>query len=373
MNYFQNNTAKYEIDSSDYINSIEELEQILKIAPGEKKLLKKITERHPMRITSYYLSLIKRNDPYDPIRKMSIPSKEEFNMSGTYDTSGEAENTIMPGLQHKYKQTALILATNRCEMYCRYCFRKRLVGLPSEEIISRFEKAVEYINEHKEINNVLISGGDPFTLSTDMIIRFIEKLIKIEHLIFIRFGSRIPVTRPDRIYNDDRLLSAFKKYSGQKQLYLSTQINHEREITKQSYEAISRLADSNVIINNQSVLLKGVNDDPDLLSRLLNRLVGIGVNPYYVFQCRPVRMVKNNFQVSLKRGCEITEKAKGKCNGLSKRFKYVMSHKTGKIEILGIMGENILLKYLQAKNNDDIGKLLKKRITDNAGWFDELE
>lgn len=148
------------------ISTLKQLKEHVAIPLQEETLLEQVIQTHPMRVSPYYLSLINWNDPHDPIRKMAVPSIEELNLEGVYDTSGEAENTKMPGLQHKYNETALILATNRCATYCRHCFRKRLVGLPTDEILKRFEEAVAYVAEHKEINNVLISGGDPLCLRT---------------------------------------------------------------------------------------------------------------------------------------------------------------------------------------------------------------
>ena len=133
------------------ICTIEQLKNFIDLSPEEEKKLKQITNKHPMRITPYYMSLIDWDDPHDPIRKMAIPSLNELNLQGSYDTSGEAENTKMSGLQYKYQETALILATNKCAMYCRHCFRKRLVGLQTKEIIERFEDAVEYIKCHKHL------------------------------------------------------------------------------------------------------------------------------------------------------------------------------------------------------------------------------
>ena len=356
------------------ISTIEELEKHLKLTSGERKKLQKVIETHPMSITRYYMSLIDKNDPNDPIRRMSVPSLEELNLSGSYDTSGEAENTKMPGLQHKYSQTALILATNRCAIYCRHCFRKRLVGLPSDEILHRFSDAVKHIEKHEEINNVLITGGDPFVLSTKVIGRFLEILSPIPHLSFIRFGSRIPVVFPNRILEDKKLLALLKNYSVKnRRIYVVTQFNHPREITRKSTSAVDSLIHSGVIVNNQTVLLKGVNDNPDILAELQNKLTGIGVNPYYIFQCRPVKRVKRQFQIPLYRGYEIVENAKKKLNGHSKRFKYVMSHRTGKIEIVGIIGNDIYLKYHQAKDPKNIGKFFKRKLNKTAGWLDDLE
>jgi lysine 2,3-aminomutase len=353
--------------------TIEQLKDFIDLLPKEEKNLKEITERHPMRVTPYYMSLIDWDDPDDPIRKMAIPSVNEFSLDGSYDTSGEAENTKLSGLQHKYQETALILATNRCAMYCRYCFRKRLVGLQTREIIERFEDAAEYIKQTGQINNVLVSGGDPLVLETEIIKKILSILSDFPQLKFIRFGSKAPVTLPSR-FEDHKLLELLSEHSRpDRRLYVVTQFNHPKEITKQSIKAVDNLIKSGVIVNNQTVLLKGVNDSPRTLANLQNSLVGIGVNPYYVFQCRPVKRVKNHFQVPLCRGIKIVEKAKRHCNGHSKRFKYIMSHKTGKIEILGIFEDEIYFKYHQAKNRKRIGKIFTRPVDENAGWLDDFE
>jgi lysine 2,3-aminomutase len=354
------------------ICSIDQLEKFTNLLPKEKKKLKQITKRHPMRVTPYYMSLIDWDDPEDPIRKMAIPSIEEFNLEGSYDTSGEAENTKMSGLQHKYSETALILATNKCAMYCRHCFRKRLVGLKTKEIIERFEDAVAYIKQHENINNVLISGGDPLILENKIIEQVLSILSDISQIKFIRFGSRAPVTFPSR-FKDEELLQILSAYSRpNRRVYVVTQFNHPKEITKQSIKAVDNLIKSGVIVNNQTVLLKGVNDNPITLANLQNTLVSIGVNPYYIFQCRPVKRVKHQFQVPLCRSIAIVEEAKKHCNGLSKRFKFILSHRAGKIEILGILDNEIYFKYHQAKYRKKIGKIFKKPIDEKSSWLDDL-
>jgi lysine 2,3-aminomutase len=357
----------------DNISTSEQLKCYVDLSSEEMEQIEQVIKIHPMRISPYYLSLINWKDPQDPIRKMAVPSFEELNLEGFYDTSGEAENTKMPGLQHKYSETALILATNRCATYCRHCFRKRLVGLPSEEILNRFEDAAEYIREHEEINNVLISGGDPLALHNKIIESFLETLMNIEHLNFVRFGSRVPVTLPERLA-DPEILDVFKRYScSDKRVHVVTQFNHPREITPQSINAVNNLIKAGVPVHNQTVLLTGVNDNPETLATLLNQLVSIGVAPYYVFQCRPVKRVKHHFQVPICKGVQIAEQAKAKCNGLSKRFKYVMSHKTGKIEILGIIGDEIFFKYHEAKNRENLGIMFKRPLDENAGWLDDFK
>jgi lysine 2,3-aminomutase len=351
---------------------VTQLKKYVALSPEEEKQLEQVIRLHPMLVSPYYLSLIDWNDPNDPIRKMAVPSVAELNLEGAYDTSGEAENTKMPGLQHKYAETALILATNRCGTYCRYCFRKRLVGLPSDEIVKRFDDAAEYIAKHEEINNVLITGGDPLVLKTEILESFLEALVKIDHIDFIRFGSRVPVTLPARL-DGPNILALFKKYSKSgKRLYVVTQFNHPREITPESTRAVSNLIKAGVLLSNQAVLLKGVNDQPETLAALMNSLVSIGVAPYYVFQCRPVKRVKSHFQVPMCEGIGIVEKAKASCNGHSKRFKYVMSHETGKIEILGTIDREIYFKYHEAKNRENLGVMFKCRVDEKAGWLDDF-
>jgi len=252
------------------------------------------------------------------------------------------------------------------------CLIRELKEIAEDHHLILFEDAAEYIKTHREINNVLISGGDPLVLSNKVIERFLEILTEIKHLCFIRLGSRTPITLPSRL-SDSELLTLFKKYSQiDKRLYVVTQFNHPREITSQSVNAVSNLIKAGVLLSNQTVLLRGVNDDPDTLAMLMNRLVSIGVTPYYVFQCRPVKRVKSHFQVPICEGARIVEKAKANCNGHSKRFKYAMSHKTGKIEILGIMNGEIFFKYHQAKDRKNLGVMFKRRVDDKAGWLDDF-
>lgn len=354
------------------IATLEQLKAYLDISPEIEKKLKRVLQAHPMLITPHYASLIDWTAPNDPIMKMAIPSCEELDLEGSYDTSGEAENTKLPGLQHKYCETALVLVTNTCATYCRHCFRKRLVGLPTEETLKRIDDATEYIKKHPKINNVLVSGGDPLTLCNKSIQKILDQLTRIPHVKFIRFGTRVPVTNPNRL-NDKELLGIFKKYStNEKRLYVVTQFNHPKEICPKSVKAVSDLIGAGVLLNNQTVLLRGVNDRADILASLMNGLVNIGVSPYYVFQCRPLARVKNHFQVPLFKGLKIVENAKAQCNGLSKRFKYVMSHVTGKIEILGIMDGEIYFKYHEAQNRKNLGVMFKHPVNKSAGWLDDF-
>jgi lysine 2,3-aminomutase len=355
------------------VTTLDELKEYINLDAFEEEKLQKVIDKHPMSIPRYYLSLIDSSDPKDPIRKMAVPSTDELDLDGSYDTSGELENTKLPGLQHKYVNTVLLLSSNICAMYCRHCFRKRMVGLTNQEIMRRFHEAYEYIANHPEVNNVLISGGDSLILPTSVLGHFLAKLTTLKHIDYIRFGSRMAVTYPDRILKDPELLELFKAYSKKnRRLYLHTQFNHPREITEQTIEAVNRVIKAGVIVNNQTVLLRDVNDSPDVLARLQRQLVRIGVNPYYVFQCRPVKRVKNHFQIPLATGYRIVSKARGMLDGLSKRFRYAMSHESGKIEILGIQGNDMYFKHQQARDPRKASKFFKRKLDEEAGWLDEL-
>ena len=352
----------------------EDVTKDLDLDNSQIKKMNTILDDYPMQITEYYYSLIDFDDPDDPIKKMSIPTLSEFDSDGSFDTSGEGDNTVLSGMQHKYLQTALVLSTSKCAMYCRHCFRKRLVGVTDEEVVDHIDEIVEYIEEHPEISNVLVSGGDSFMNSNKILGKYLSKLTDIPHLDFIRFGTRMPVVEPTRISEDPQLLELFEKYGKRKQLIVVTQFNHPREITEESIKAIQALRDINVEVRNQTVLLGGINDDPDVLAELLRKMTSIGVFPYYVFQCRPVTGVKNTFQIPLKRGVEIVEEAKGKQNGLGKSFRYCLSHPKGKIEILGAMpnGE-YAFKFHETKDMEDNGRIFTMDLEDDQGWLYDID
>ena len=336
------------------ITKAEELKDFLNLTDEETVQMNRILEQFPMTVTRYYLSLINRDDPKDPIRRMCIPTISENDLSGTFDTSGEESNTILPGMQHKYAQTAMILSTNRCAMYCRHCFRKRLVGVPNDEI-----------------TNVLISGGDAFLINNSAIRRYLETFSSIDHLDLIRFGTRTPVVFPARIYDDPELLDIIREYSAKKQIYVVTHFNHPNEFTEESKKAIKALQAAGAVLRNQTVLLKGVNDNSETMGRLLKLLTSWGIIPYYIFQCRPVSGVGAHFQVPLREGYQIVEEAKYMQNGQGKGVRYVLSNTKGKIEILGPTDENhMVFKYHQSKYPENRGKILIEEIASGQAWID---
>lgn len=335
----------------------------------ERNEVGEVIKKYPMSIPDHYLSLIDKKDPHDPIRKMCLPSIKELSIGGTEDPSGEACNTKLIGVQHKYSPTVLFLATNTCLMYCRYCFRKRMVGLTKQQMIQGFEDAYLYVLAHKEVHNVLISGGDPLTIEPSILAELLDRLVSIEHLDFIRIGSRIPVVDPERISDNTALLEVLQRYSKKKPLYLVTHTNHPREISDKMRNTIRIIQKMDIVVSNQSVLLRGINDDAEVLIELMRGLNREHIIPYYLFQCRPVKGAQGHFQVPLMEGIEIVEQAKQQLSGHEKRFRYCMSHMTGKIEVLGKQDEtSMIFKYHEAKEDQDNGRIFKQEIAKEQCW-----
>ena len=354
------------------IKTAEELAPILGWTAEETARHAEVLKRFPMLITPYYLSLVDPGDPDDPIGRMCVPSLEELDAGGSFDTSGEADNTKLEGMQHKYGQTVLLLSTNQCAMYCRHCFRKRLVGLSEEELNKRVDEVASYVRDHREISNVLVSGGDALLNPNHILERYLRELSAVEHLDFIRFGSRVPVTLPERIYGDQEFLDMFAHYAQKKALYLVTQFNHPRELTPQAVRALRAMIQRGVQVRNQTVLLRGVNDSGQVLGELLSRLTRVGVVPYYVFQCRPVTGVKDRFQVPIEEGIRIVDAAKARQNGFGKSIRYAMSHPRGKIEILCRLpsGETVF-KFHQSKDDADNARPFTRTLSPSDTWLDE--
>ena len=362
---------KWKNEMRECVRTLEDLEEFVCYDDSERARVAEILERAPMAVPRYYLSLIDFDDPEDPIRKLAIPSLLEADPSGSLDTSGEADNTVVNGLQHKYRETAMMLSTNECAMYCRHCFRKRLVGLPDEGIARDLEAIGAYLSEHDEITNVLVSGGDALLNSNERIAAILDTLTAIPHLDFIRIATRVPVTLPSRITSDGALLDILGRAREKKQLFMVTQFDHPREVTPEAAASVRAVLDLGIPVRNQTVLLRGVNDDPEVLGSLLQKLTSIGAEPYYVFQCRPVTGVKNQFQVPLKEGCRIVEGAKAMQNGIGKSFRYCMSHVTGKIEILGELGDgSMVFKYHEAKDRRNLGRVFAREVADDQAWFE---
>ncbi|OEU64620.1 MAG: KamA family protein [Desulfobacterales bacterium PC51MH44] len=360
------------------ITSVDELKEYISLSSKEEADLHEIVDIHPMNIPRYYLSLINVENRQDPVRKLCIPDARELVVAGsmgetTKDPYGDDKHDKGNGVLHKYDYTALVVTSEYCAMYCRHCFRKRMVGLPNDLTVRNFQNAANYIADHPEITNAIMSGGDPFMLPTKVLKKMLNSLKDITHLNHVRIGSRVPVTYPIRLF-DDELIDLLEEFNKEKTLFVPTHFNHPQEITPVSTEAIWRLRSAGITVNNQAVLLRGVNDKAETLVDLMNGLLRIGVNPYYLYQCMPVARVRHHFQVPLKKGVDIVDKARQQFDGYAKRFKFIIGHDIGKLEICGRIGNKLILKQLHARSghNDEISRLLIRQLTETAGWLDDL-
>ncbi len=350
-----------------------DIDKISQIPESERsKLKQEVTERFAFRVNDYYLSLIDWDDPDDPIRKIIIPDIDEMTAWGSLDASDEASNYVVPGCQHKYATTALILVNEVCGGYCRFCFRKRLFTRDSDEVSKDISPAIEYIRSKPYISNVLLTGGDPLILSSKKLESILRPLREIEHVQIIRIGTKLPAFDPFRIIDDPELPSVISRYSTrQKRIYLMMHFNHPKEITEEAALAVDILTRSGAILTNQTPILRGINHDPETLAELMKKLSYIGITPYYFFQCRPTAGNKT-YAVPMIETYTNLERAKSEVSGLAKRSKYVMSHATGKIEIFGLTDRYIYMRYHRAREPEDESRMLICHRNNNAYWLDDL-
>ncbi len=317
--------------------------------------------------------MIDWDDPLDPLKMIAVPTVPELSGGGCLDPSGESDFTKVPGLEHKYEQTAVLLVSSTCASLCRYCFRKRLFMDDHDESPLDMSMALDYIASRPEISNVLVTGGDPLMLSTRKLDSILTKLREIDHVKIIRIGTKVPAVHPHRILDDPGIAEVIAKHiSSDKSIYVMTQFNHPREITPQSKAAVEILQNSGAVLSNQTPILRKVNANPYTLAELMNELSFIGVAPYYVFQCRPT-VGNRHFSVPIEECFRIVEEAKGMCSGLAKRFNYVMSHRTGKIEVIAVDEEKIYMRYHQAAKASDAGRTMAFPCNPNALWLDDYQ
>jgi KamA family protein len=358
------------------VTTLEQLRKFIDLTGQEEREIAEVMKLFPVNIPRYYLSLIDPNDPNDPIRKLCFPSIEELVVAGsmgetTKDPYGDDKHDQGNGVLRKYDYSVLVVTTESCAMFCRHCFRRRIVGRKTDHILRDFKAAVDYVSENKAVTNVILSGGDPLMLPTPVLRRLLMPLSEIEHLGFVRIGTRTPVTYPCRIFEDE-LIGLFEEFNARKALYLPTHFNHVNEITPTAAEAIMRLRMAGTTVNNQAVLLRGVNDSPEALRALMNGLLRIGVNPYYLYQCMPVSGVSHHFQVPLKQAVEIVDEARRDMDGYAKRFKFILGHDVGKLEVCGMLDGQLVLKQLHARSGrrEQASRLILRRIGDGDGWVD---
>jgi lysine 2,3-aminomutase len=296
------------------ITTVDELARYIALTADEQTKLKLVTIKYPLSITPYYLSLIDPADPRDPIRQQAVPVFDEIALAGIgfEDPLEEKRDSVVPGLVHRYPDRVLMVLTDICPMFCRHCTRKRewrhggWVRTPAQ-----IEAMLDYIRSHKAVRDVIISGGDPLTLSTPHLESVISRLKRIEHVEIIRIGTRFPVVLPQRI--DDELCAMLAKYGP---IWLNTHFNHSREITPEAAAACDKLVRSGVPVNNQSVLLRGINDSVEAQTKLCQGLLKIKVRPYYLYQCDEVEGTEH-LRTPVEVGLKIVEGMRGYTSGLA--------------------------------------------------------
>ncbi len=273
------------------------------------KVQPKVIENFPVRINKYFLTLIK--EPLDPLWRQVIPSDEELDGThGCLDPLDEESNSPVPFLIHRYENRVVLLVSTQCGVYCRFCNRRRFVGKTIAPSKDRLEQAISYIKKRPEINDVLISGGDPLILDDYELLNIIENIRSIDHVKVIRIGTRLPCVLPQRITRElAKSLGSFKP------IFINIHFNHPAEITREVEEACGLLADHGIPLGSQTVLLKGVNDNPEVLKELFFRLLTIRVRPYYLFQMDMV-MGTRHFWTPIREGIRIMEEIYGHVSGL---------------------------------------------------------
>lgn len=296
------------------IKTVDQLKQYLPFTPEEERRLEEVSQTYHFMITPYWMSLIDRDNHDDPIRLQSVPNGKEldFTSYGEADPLDEKDDSPVPGLTHRYPNRVLMYTTNVCSMYCRFCTRKR------EWIDGDFQKSrkeldamLDYIERTETIRDVICSGGDPLMLAPGKLDDILQRLRNIPHVEMVRLGTRVPTTLPQKITPE--LVDILER--GRK-VWVQTHFNHPREVTPAAAEACLRLLKAGVCLNNHTVLMRGVNDNPQVMLDLIHRLTAAKIRPYYIFHCDQVRGAEY-FRTSIAKGLEIMEYLRGHTSGLA--------------------------------------------------------
>lgn len=308
MNHWSD--AKWQLRNR--VDSLTELESRLNLTDVERAGVLLAGHKLAMSITPHFFNLIDRDDPDCPIRRQVIPRIEEgWNAPEELaDPCGEDSHMPVPGLVHRYPDRVLFLVTDRCASYCRYCTRSRVVsGVGEQHLETQWEMAFKYLENHTEVRDVLLSGGDPLLFPDDRLDKILTRLRSIPHIQFVRIGSRIPIFLPQRITPE--LCAMLKKHHP---LFISIHTNHPRELTSEVRDALGRLADAGIPLGNQSVLLRGVNDSVEVQKALVHKLLMCRVRPYYLYQCDLING-SSHLRTSVAEGVSVIEGLRGHTTG----------------------------------------------------------
>ncbi len=336
------------------VRTLEELERIFDLSKDERAAALQHKGSLPVGITPYYASLMSRTDASEPLRRTHIMVPEEYvRLPGEEDDPlGEDHDTVVPGLVHRYPDRVLFLTTGFCSTYCRYCTRSRMVGNPGGEYnfsTSQWEKALAYLEEHDEVRDVLLSGGDPLSIGDEKLDWLLTRLRKIKHIEFLRIGTKIPAVLPMRITRD--FVKMLRKHHP---LWMSLHFTHPTELTPEVTEATARLADAGIPLGSQTVLLKDINDDTKVMTELMHGLLVRRVKPYYLYQCDPIKG-SGHFRTPVEKGLEIIKALRGHTSGYAcPMFVIDAPGGGGKIQlapdpVVGRDGDDLLLRNFEGK------------------------
>jgi len=302
-------TEQWQRDLRNSIDDVETLEKTLGV-PADS--VRDVVAKYPMRITPHVLSTIK--SPGDAIWKQVVPDSEELQYDAacaSKDPLHEAADSTVPNLVHRYPDRVLLYVTHQCPIYCRFCTRKRFVGSPGMLTPDNLRQVVDYLNAHTEVRDIILSGGDPLMVVDKLLERILTALRTVPHLEIIRFGTRVPGTLPSRI--TEAFCAMIKKYHP---IYMNLHFNHPDEITPEVARACGMLADAGIPLGSQTVLLAGVNDDPEVMKRLMQRLLAIRVKPYYIYQADLVEGT-HHFRTRIETGLKIIAALRGHTSGMA--------------------------------------------------------
>jgi lysine 2,3-aminomutase len=328
------------------IKSLKELARIFSLSEDESTAIARHTGALPVGITPYYASLMARDDPQDPLRRTHIPVNGEYvKTRGEFDDPlGEDHDAAVPGLVHRYPDRVLFLTTGFCSTYCRYCTRSRMVGDAGGEYsfnYAQWEQALDYLRQHTEVRDVLLSGGDPLTLADEKLDWLLTRLRAIPHIEFLRIGTKVPMVLPQRITRE--LVRMLRKHHP---LWMSIHATHPAELTPETRESTARLADAGIPLGSQTVLLKGINDDLATIKALMHGLLRYRVKPYYLYQSDPISG-SSHFRTPVETGLAIIKGLRGHTTG------YAVPHLV--IDAPGGGGKvPILPDYVVGRDGDDL-------------------
>ena len=310
---------------ADTIRTTEDLKKYIDLTPDEEEGIHQAEEEFRWHTTPYYASLIDKTDPECPIRMRSVPNKVELDVAGSMDPLLEEEHNPAPNIIKVYPDRVAWTVANTCPVLCRHCLRKRMVGREKFDFSNEArEEAFRYLEKTREIRDVLITGGDPLMYPDDFVEEILARLKSMPHIEIIRIGTRTPCTMPQRITPD--LCDMLRKYHP---LYVNTQFNHPKEITQEAGDACRLLADAGIPLGNQSVLLKGINDSPEIMRELVQGLLAMRVRPYYIYQAQTL-VGTSHFITPIEKGLEIMESLRGYTSGLAVPV-YLLDTPYGKI------------------------------------------